>query len=402
MLFRYEAISYEAGREIGQIEAPDIQKAIEKIRAKRRVVIKLTEVKEFKFKFFKRTRVINAQEVALFCRQLGAMYNAGISLRDALVAIREGAAPRLKTILTQVTYELEKGQSLSESFGREWPVLFRHSIAVAEETGNIEPTLTRLAKHYEAQARLRGKILAAMTYPGIVLFISLAAIVFLIVFVLPQFLNLFQGLNLGIEDLPGTTRAVIGLSNFVSANWPLLLGGGAVLGLALYFGSKSGPGAILFDAIILRLPLIGRMREMSYALTFVRNLEAMYSAGIPVLQALELNRKLINNRRWSQALEKIMGGLRRGLTISEQIEKERVFPSMLKKLISTGERSGRLPEILDRAGSFFEEEIELAANKLTSWIEPVMLVVLGSSTAFILLAVLTPIFKAAGNVAKFK
>lgn len=401
MLFRYEAITNAGQREIGTLEAPDLQKAVERLRARGRIIIRLAEdrnIRLVKPKLSFARNKVTPRDTAFFCRQLGAMYSAGIPILEALNAIKESANPHLKELLTRVSLGLEKGQTLSESFGREWPPLFRQSIAVAEESGTMETTLSRLAKHYDAQARLKGKITTAMTYPGIVLTVSVVAITFLVIFVLPQFLNLFHSLNLKPEDLPAATKMVMGLSDFVGTRWPILFGGIILFGVTLYLVAKTKTGAMVYDVILKNIPLIGRIREMGFALSFARNLEAMYTAGIPLLQAIEINAKLIGNRRWATVLSRIGQGLRDGLTITEQIEKEKLFPPVLKRLIAVGEGSGRLPEMLERGAVFFEEEIETVTDRLTSLIEPVMLVLLGGSTAFILMAVITPIFKAAGTL----
>jgi len=383
----------------GEYDAEDRHDVSEYLR-KRRVIITSIKKKpkEITISFLQRTGV-KVKDLCVFTRQFATMVNAGLPLVQCLDVLgRQMDKANFKSVINQVMMDVEGGSTLAEGLGKHPRVfsdLFTNMVAAGEAGGILDNILTRLAVYLEKADALQRKVKGALLYPSIVLFVAVGACIFMLVGVIPVFAKMFADFG---GELPGPTRMVMGMSAFMRSYWwVLVLGLGAiVLGIRQYRNTSSG--RLKTDQLLLRFPIIGNVLRKSAVARFTRTLGTLIGSGVPILQGLEITSKTAGNRVIQDAINEVSKSISQGDTIAEPLRESGVFPPMVVQMISIGEQTGSLDEMLSKIADFYDDEVDAAVEALTSAIEPVMIVVMGTMVGGMLVAMYLPIFKMASVI----
>ncbi len=336
---------------------------------------------------------VKQKELATFTRQFSVMINAGLPLVNCLqILSRQQENKIFKNMIVEVTNDVEKGGTLADSLGHHKKVfseLYVNMVAAGEQGGILDTILSRLADYLEDSAALASKIKSAMMYPMVVLVVVLIAALAMLLFVIPIFEKMFQDLGSG---LPAMTQMVVNMSEFVQhyVHFILLAIGAIIFGYNAYYKTRSGQKVI--DTIKLSLPVFGTInRKMSIA-RFTRTLGTLTASGVAILDGLSITAKTAGNRVISDAIMEARVSISGGENIAAPLEASGVFPTMVTSMISVGEETGGLDEMLVKIADFYDEEVNTLVEGMASTIEPIMIVFLGGFVGFLVIAMYLPIF----------
>ena len=342
---------------------------------------------------------VTSKDIVIFTRQFSTMIDAGLPLVQGLTILSEQMENKtFKNILKQITRDVEGGSTLADAMRRHPKVfdnLFVNLIAAGEVGGMLDIILQRLASYIEKSQKLKSRIKGAMTYPLVVMAIAIIVITVILVFVIPVFEDMFAGVG---SALPAPTQFVVSLSRFMKGNIHFVIAGiiAAVFLLKQYRKSKGGRKKT--DAIALKLPVFGPLLKKVAVARFTRTLGTMISSGVPILDALEVVAKTSGNVILEEVIFDVRSSIAEGQTIAEPLSESQLFPGMVVQMISVGEATGALDTMLGKIADFYEEEVDVAVDALTSMLEPLLMVFLGGSIGGLVIAMYLPIFKMASAV----
>jgi general secretion pathway protein F len=343
------------------------------------------------FKFMRR---IGASDVAVMTRQLATLVRAGIPLVDAIGALVDQVEKEeLKRVLTVVREKLNEGTSFAkalEQHPRAFPPIFVNMVAAGEASGTLEQVLERLADFMEAQARLRGKVTAALAYPLLMALIGTLLISVLMVAVVPKVTTIFESLD---RALPWYTQALIAVSNFAAGYWWLIL---MLVGLGTWWfrrWRKTAEGRMKWDTICLKMPIFGRLLQMLSVARFAKTLATLLAAGVPLLKAMDIVRNVLGNALLEKVVEEATGSIREGESIADPLRRSGQFPPIVTHMIAVGEKSGQLEQMLESVADAYDAQVETTVQALTSLLEPLMIVVMGAAVGFIAFAIMMPLIQ---------
>jgi len=344
---------------------------------------------------------VKLSDLAIFCRQFSTMQDAGVSIVRSLdVLAQQTQSPKLRRIIMDIQAEVEAGQTLSKAMSK-YPNVFSNLfiglIRAGEVGGVLEESLQRLAAFLEADVALRRKVRAAMTYPTIVVIAALAIVIGLVTFILPRFFDVFRDLN--IKEFPVMTQMLMDFSNFLTSRWYVMIAIVVLVVMAFRMFVRTRIGRRLYDRLKLRLPVFGPLNHKIALARFSRTLSTLLSSGVPILQALETVAGTVANEIIAEAVMEARARIREGDRIGPPLEKSGMFPPMVVHMISIGEESGALDQMLSKVADFYESEVESTLQSLTSAIEPVLIVLLGGMVGFIVISLLLPLITAVQNLA---
>ncbi|MEO0617122.1 MAG: type II secretion system inner membrane protein GspF [Pseudomonadota bacterium] len=338
-------------------------------------------------------RALSGAELALVTRQLATLSQAGLPLEEALQAIADQSdQSKTRSIIMGVRARVREGYSLAGSlaeFPQAFPAMFRATVDAGEQSGKLDNVLDRLADYTENRQNLSQKAKTALVYPILLVIMSLAVVTFMLSYVVPKIVSVFVSTG---NELPALTRVLIGISEFVQAWWWLMVIGvvAAFIGLRILL-ARPGPKK-RWHAIKLRMPVFGRLTRGLNTARFMRTLAILAASGVPVLESLRIAGEVIENVPMREAVDEAAVRIREGAPISRSLGERGVFPPMTIHLISSGEASGRLDEMLERAAANQERETDSLISALMSIIEPAIIVIMGLVVLLIVLAILLPIF----------
>ena len=338
-------------------------------------------------------RGVSATDLALVTRQLATLVRAGLPLEETLqAASQQTEKARLKSMLLAVRSRVMEGHTLATGLGdfpHVFPEIYRTTASAGEQSGHLEVVLERLADYTENRQQMQSKIQLALFYPALLTLVAVGVVIGLMTFVVPQVVQVFD--NIG-QELPGLTRTLIAMSDFLR-NYGLMmlvlmaLAGGGLAWLL----KKEGPKRS-FHEILLRLPLIGRLERGVNAGRFARTFSIVTASGVPVLDGLRIASEVMSNLPMRESVEEATRKVREGASIHAALEKSGYFPPMMVHLIASGESSGKLEEMLERAATNQEREIETLISAVMGLFEPILILVMGAVVLIIVLAILLPIF----------
>jgi type IV pilus assembly protein PilC len=341
---------------------------------------------------------IRTKDRVIFTRQLATLINAGLPLIQSLRTVQEQITNKaLQKIVGQVISSVEGGSTLANAFAQ-FPDVFNQIfislVAAGEASGSLDKTLERIAAQQEKDAELASKIRGALIYPVIILVVIVAVMVFMLTTVLPQIGQLYKDLK---KDLPPLTVGLIALSNFLVHYWwlALIMLVGGVFGLRNFF--KTETGGEFVDRFKLSVPLFGRIFKKVYMARFSRTLGTLLASGIPMLEALEIVRNVLNNRILERAMERAIGQVRGGKALSGALEAEPTFLVLVPQMIRIGEQSGAIDQMLTRVAGFYEAEVDEEVKNISTTIEPALMVILGVVVALIIASILLPVYSLVGQ-----
>jgi type IV pilus assembly protein PilC len=391
-LYKYSAVTLNGSKRTGSVEAATVEALTAALKQEN---LFLTDWSTTKPKV--EAHKLKTDEVADFCRQLGAMLSAGIMLIRAMnILSQRNLKPHIKKIYDDLIMDLQRGSTLSEAMsnrGRTFPELLINMIRAGENTGKLDATCEKMAVTYDKEHRLNGKVRGALVYPIILVCLIIGVILIIFTFVLPQFMGLFENM-----ELPLPTKIVMGISDFLVAwgMWLLIAAVAAIAGLIALF-QQPGPRRA-YDHFKLKLPKIGQLLRIIYTARFARTLSSLYVSGISMIQALSIARTTIGNTYIAAQFDGVIEALGNGRTLSQAIGTVDGFEPKLRSTILIGEESGNLEKMLESVADQYEYDSEMATQSLVTLIEPVLIVVMAVIVAFVIISVLMPIYQLYSNI----
>lgn len=343
---------------------------------------------------------VKLKDLSIFCRQFSTMVDAGVSLVRSLDVLGEQTqSPKLKRIIREIQVEVESGQTLSKSMAK-YPKVFSNLfvglVRAGEVGGVLEEALQRLSHFLEKDMELRRKVKAAMTYPVIVLVVAILIVLGLCTFIVPKFIDLFK--ELGVKELPWMTQVLVDFSNFLKDKWWIALIIVMVVFFSIKYAGSTKLGRRVIDRLKLKVPVFGPLGHKICLARFSRTLSTLLVSGVPILQAMETVAGTVGNEIISEAIMNARARIREGERINEPLEKSKMFPPMVVHMISIGEESGALDQMLSKVAEFYEGEVDSTLQSLAAAIEPVMIVLLGFCVGFIVIAMFMPLLSVISNL----
>ena len=341
-----------------------------------------------------RSPALSTTDVAMMTRQLATLLVAGLPLVEALgVMVDQTEKKTVKSLMADIREEIRGGASYSavlERYPREFSQIYVHMVRAGEASGALDQILFRLAEFLEKQLALKHKVTNAVLYPALMLIVGVSVLFFLMTFVVPKITAVFTSLK---QALPWPTVVLMSISHFLADYWALILG---VVGLTVWAvrrAMKTEAGQLKADRWLLKIPLIGEVARMVAISRLTSTLATMLASGVQLLDAMDVAKRVMNNRVLEHAVEGARQNIREGETIAEPLKRSGEFPALVTHMIAVGERSGEMEEMLRRIGQIYDGEVDRVITRFTSLLEPIMILVMGVLVFFIVVAILLPIFE---------
>ena len=379
----------------GNIEADSIDKARASLRADGSTVLTLEEAsmlnKDINISFGRKR--VPVRDLGVFCKQFKSILQAGIGIVDALGMLAEQSNNKvLSESLKNVRDNVQKGDTLNVAMKKEgtkvFPGILLNMIEAGEASGSLEVALDRMSTHFDKDARLKGLVKKAMMYPIVLLIVTVIIVVIMLVKVLPGFADTFASMG---SELPAYTQFVMGLSESLVDTWYFWLAGIIAIGFAYRTYAKTESGSRKIAAIKLKIPVLGDLLRKTECARFSRTLSTLLAAGMPLIEAIEITGKTLDNILFKDALADAAVQVQRGAPLSAPLKTSGMFPSMVLHMLSIGEESGNVEEMLDNVAEYYDEEVTLATDSATALMEPLIIVVMAVVVVAIIAAVYAPI-----------
>jgi len=396
----FKAIDLAGTRAGGEVEAESKQAVADQLKSRGLIVLDVTDKhasREIELSFLKR---VKPAELAVFSRQLSTMISSGMSILRSLYVLEEQTESKfLKETIVAVRKDVEAGLALSDAMERHPKVfntLFVAMTRAGEAGGVLEDALMRVADQLQKDASLRRQVKSAMVYPALVIFFAVGVLMALVAFLVPVFVGVFKQFG---GELPALTQVSVTLSHLVVGYWWLmfLLAGATVAAFVKW--KKTTWGRRQWDHFRLRVPMkIGAIVQQIAVARWSRTLSSLTSAGVPLLLALEITGKTGGNVAVEEAMDGVIASVKRGGTIAAPLAQAPVFPTMVTHMVGVGEETGALDAMLNRVAEFYEEQVEASVKALTSILEPMMILVIGSIVGFIVISMYLPLFEVYNHI----
>ena len=399
--FQYTARDKTGASRAGTMQAESRQDLVAKLREKGLVPTSIVDgsagkggARSMPMRGTVKGKKVKADEMVLFTRSLATMVNSGLPLLQGIdIMIEQTDSLNFKAVLTQVGQDIEAGLTFSDALRkhpRSFNELFSSMVKAGEASGDLDGILIQLAEYLEATEKLKREIKAAMTYPVIALVIVVLIAGGLLVFIVPKFAEMFEGLG---ARLPAPTRALMAMSDILRSYLLLVIGGAIALFIGLRYYVSTPMGRFQADTIKLKLPVFGPLFRKVAVSRFARTMSTLTRSGVPVLGALEIVERTIGNEVLARAIKGSQISIKAGATIADPLARSGVFPLMVTRMIDVGEKTGSLDELLTKISEFYDQQVEATISSLTSMIEPLLILFLGIVVGGMVLALFMPIFK---------
>ncbi len=387
-LYKYTAKA-ENGKSVrGMAEAADENELYEKLRAGGQFLITSSLKQDARS-----VRKMKPAQLSDFCRQLGTLLGAGVSLVRALniIAQDQNLKPGPKKVYEDVLRLIRQGIPLSDAMEQQqgaFPELLINMIRSAEASGSLDQTSKRMAEHFDKDHRLNSKVKNAMVYPAILICMIIVVLIFVVVYIIPQFADIFASL----EELPLPTVVVLGISDALTNHWPVILAVVAAAAVFLSVVFRIPDVALQKDRMKLKIPVIGKLLKVVYTARFARTLSSLYSSGIPIVTALQIGKHTVGNKYIESQFDEAIYSVRTGESLSKSLAAVDGFVNKLASSIMVGEETGSLDEMLNVIADALEYDSEMAIARMTAMLEPVLIIVMGVIIGFVIIAVMMPVF----------
>ncbi len=397
-VFSYKARNIQGNILTGTMEAAEQRQVIERLRNQKFIILDVGEVKPSSFKKF--LDVINilkprvkSKDLVLFSRQLSTLVNAGVPIVQGLsIVLDQLENPAFKKVIATVRDDIEGGLSIGDSLAKHpdaFSTLYVSMVKAGELGGILDVILERLSAYLEASNKLKGKVKGALVYPAVISLIATGVTIFLLTVVIPTFGKIFSSFG---ADLPIPTQILIAISDFLRKYIPFMILGviGLVIAFRRYYKTEDGKQRV--DRFLLRVPMFGELVRKVAVAKFTRTLGTLIKSGVPILQALETVAQTAGNKVVEETIMKARESIREGERIAEPLKQSAVFPPMVIQMISVGEETGNLDTMLGKIADFYDEEVDVAIQGVTSMIEPIIIVIMGIVIGAIVIAMFLPMF----------
>lgn len=401
--YRYHIVTPSGAEKKGLIEAADRSHALTALKAGGNTVISVGNPSiwdtQINLPF---THRVKARDMSVFCRQFVSIISAGVSITRALEMLVEQTENKtLKEALRETRSYVERGESLSESMRRQeavFPKMFINLVQAGEESGKLELSFERMAIHYEKSAKIQSLVAKTLIYPIILGIASVVVITVMMVYIVPMYSDMFAEMD---TELPMYTRAVVAISNFMVHYWYLLLLFVGAMIFAYRMFSNTNRGKYLLASVALKIPIFGKVNQKSACAQFARNLSTLLTAGVPIMEALNIVADTMNNPLFQDAMKNAREQVARGISLAVPLRDCGMFPPMVYHMVNIGEETGGLDGMLDSLAVYYEEEVEAATEKAAAALEPLIILFMAFIVIAIIMAVYTPMlsmYQNAGNL----
>ena len=392
------------GRSEGEIKAESLDLAMKKLSADNQVIVKLEEVDtswdfigpfidEINLSIERFKNRIPLTNLVFFTRQLATMYSAGLTLERAIRGLAsEERHPKMKKVLTNVGENIRKGLSLSEALQRHpgvFSTLFVSLTKAGEVSGNLDEILDELATYLENLDDVRRKVRSAMTYPIFMVVFLFAMMSAMFMWIIPMFSDVYVQLG---ANLPAATRKLVSLSEWISINFSTVVLSLFGVAVGLWLVSKTRRGGYIIDSIKLRTPIFGSLLNQSILNKFSKTLGILLNAGVPVIESMNLIAKIVSNRVYEVAIGDATEYIRDGFNITSALRRTEVFPPILLQLSATGEETGELDTLLDKAADYYYKQVNALVERMTTLIEPILILMVGIIIGVMVVITYLPVF----------
>lgn len=394
--FSYKAVN-TAGKDVkGSVEAESREEAARKIKEQGLIPVSIGKQgaldKDVNIPIFKGKK-IPARDMSVFCRQFASILKAGVSVINALEMLAEQTEnKKLKEAIVNTQSNVEKGESLSDSMRQNdaFPSILIDMVRAGEASGSLENSLTRMAIQFEKDAKLNGIVKKAMMYPIVLICVMIGVVIVMLTFVIPSFMTMFEDLD---SELPVTTKAILAMSNSLKNYWYIyiIVVVGIVVGIQMYKRTDNGKHNL--DKLKLKIPVFGVLQTKSACASFARTMSTLLQAGMPMIDALEISASTMKNVLFYDGLEKVKNGVSLGLPLSNQLKATGLFPAMVVHMVGIGEETGNVEEMLTNSATYYEEEVEVQTQTLTSLMEPIIIVLMALVVVMLIMAIYQPMIQ---------
>lgn len=396
-IYKFKALDTTNKITKGEIKANTLDEARKIIIEKGFTLINLAEARGIRNYNINLTTSIRIQDVVVFCRELAIIIKSGINLTVGLDILRKQTFKRLRNVIQNITSEVQKGRTLAQAMREgelKFPDLLVRMVSTGEVSGNLDKVLDNMADYYEREIYIRQKIVGAMVYPIILITISIGLIAFFIDYVIPEFSNIMEG-----QQMPLITRITMGAASFVISKYMLIL---IALFITAFFAVKKFVPEKKYkevrDTLILKLPIIGEVTKGIITIRFIRTLHLLLKSGLDIVNILEILKNIISNSIAKNSIDAALDGIKRGEKLGDMLTIGGFFDPLIVQMLSIGEETGEMENILDDLIKFYEKKLEIRMDKLLSMVEPTFTLVIGAMIGFIIISMAYPLFNMVSTI----
>lgn len=392
--FSYQVLDKTGKNKKGTVEAETLEKAKSMLKTEGSTILKIEEAtllnKEVSFSF---KRKVKARDLAVFCKQFKSILHAGIGVVPALEMLSNQTSNKtLRESIKNVKDNVQKGETLSSAMKKEgtkvFPGILINMIEAGEASGSLEVALDRMSVQFDKDTKLKGMVKSAMMYPIVLIFVTIIILVIMLTSVLPSFADTFASMG---SELPAYTRFVMGLSDSLVETWYLWVIGIVVVVTSYKLYARSESGSRVIAKLKLKIPVFGGLMTKTECARFSRTLATLLSAGMPLIEAIEITAKTLDNILFKDAMREAAKQVQRGMPLSAPLKACGLFPPLVIHMLSIGEESGAMEQMLTNVAEYYDEEVEVATKQATSLMEPLIIVVMAVVVVAIIAAVYAPI-----------
>lgn len=394
--FAYTAVGSDGREKKGSISAETRDAAAKAVKDQGLMPISITKQGAFDkdISFSVGKKKVKVRDLSVFCRQFSSILKAGVNVINALGMLGDQTESKvLRAAIKNVQSNVEKGETLANAMrmeGTTFPPLLISMVAAGEASGSLETAVERMAVQFEKDAKLQGMVKKAMIYPIVLLFVAIGVVIVMMVFVIPNFMEMFEGLD---AEMPFMTVLVINMSNFVINKWWLLIAIVVGVAVAYHMYYRTDAGRHMIDGIKIKIPVFGLLAVKTACARFSRIMSTLLAAGMPMISAIEIASGTMDNVLFKDALQKVKNGVSLGMGLSQQLGVTNRFPAMVVHMIGIGEETGSIEDMLTSVANYYDEEVEIATQSVTALMEPMIILVMAVVVGGLVLAIYQPMIE---------
>ncbi len=391
--FSYVAVDKRGKEKRGSLEAETRERALEQLKAEGLIPVSVREQgalnKEIDFSIGKK---VKPRDLSVFCRQFVSITQAGVPMKEALQMLSEQTENKwLKRAISEVLLNVEKGNTLADSMRSQpdiFPPMLVNMVEAGEQSGSLEMAFSRMAVHFEKEAKLKATIKKATIYPIILVIAAIGVIAVMLLFVIPIFIDMFADLDI---EMPAITMFVMNSSKWMTSHWYVVLAiiVGVVAAYKLIY--RTTQGRLTIDRIKMKMPLFGKLTVKTACSQFARTMSTLLMSGISTIDALETTSKIVNNIHYTNAMLKAREEVMKGVPLSEPLEASGIFPPMVYHMTGIGEETGNVEEMLEKMADYYDEEVEMTTQSVLAAMEPIIILFMALIIGTLVIAVIKPI-----------
>ncbi len=398
--FKYTAVNLQRKKVTGIFLAEDEQELAMRLAEQNLYLVKAKQITQTTAStFFSTTGKVSANELATFCRQFAIMFNTGISIVDSLEILKnQSYSGLLKKTLEFLHEDVKAGQLLSQALEKHkkiFPRFLLSMIYVGEISGALDKILITLADYFETDASIKKKTKSAMIYPVILIFMAIGIIVLMVAFIIPTFMEALGSLDV---EMPPLTIALYNTSVWFRTNWKMLFLVIFAIVMLFMLWKRTASGKVAWDGFKFKAPIIGKVVKSLVTARFARAFGLLIDGGLDVIDAMETSKIVLGNKYVEKKFEQAINDVKQGLSITEALDGYKIFPPLILQMISVGEKSGSLAEVLIRSCSFFDNQAEVTISSMTTIIQPIILAIIGGSVGVLFYAIYSPLLQVMENI----